>query len=531
MPVDRARDELLAGAGLALHEDGGVRRPDLLDAAQDVPDRGALPGDLGLRVRLADLGLEVIALRLEPVLQPRDLLERAPELVFALPLLGDVADHAVRFPNVVRSVAGRDARHLELPSFPPLRVQVPVLDSDLLQPPVVQLVAQLEEAGTVVGVDALEEELDLLEAVLVLRRQSEQVQQPGIEVGGALFVVHLVEPESGELGAGVETRLARAQRLFVTLSVGDVDREARQAVGLAVAFEAGSSAGVDPADKALALAVDPVLDGEGNAASPRPLDGILDEDPVFGIDGALEAGEVDGLVRRVPEDRPGPRRGPEAAGRKVERPESRLGGVRGQLQALAALAQVDLVAPAGERVGEDLGDQPQPPHDRVRPVARYRHRVEGEGADRGRAAHRERNRQVRPDAETDGALAIDGPRGRKRLDRRQDHGAPGPQLALDPGEALLADRLADCRHLRGDIDVGRRDDGRIRCRPLPEHAEVDAERLADAAQRVLDLAVHLVGREVDEARGELGDQRLETTKLLEGSRGPRRTVAGHRAGS
>ena len=46
-------------------------------------------------------------------------------------------------------------------------------------------------------------------------------------------------------------------------------------------------------------------------------------------------------------------------------------------------------------------------------------------------------------------------------------------------------------------------------RPLPEHGDVDAEQLADAAQRVLDLAVHLAGAQVDEPGGEVGEQRLE----------------------
>ena len=48
-----------------------------------------------------------------------------------------------------------------------------------------------------------------------------------------------------------------------------------------------------------------------------------------------------------------------------------------------------------------------------------------------------------------------------------------------------------------------------RRRPLPEHREIDAEKLADAAQRVADLVVHPAGRQVDEPGGEVGEQRLE----------------------
>jgi hypothetical protein len=62
--------------------------------------------------------------------------------------------------------------------------------------------------------------------------------------------------------------------------------------------------------------------------------------------------------------------------------------------------------------------------------------------------------------------------------------------------------------LRG-IGVRGRDDARGAGRPLPEHRIVEAEKLADTAQRVLDLPVHFAGRQVDESRGEVGDQRFE----------------------
>ena len=121
-------------------------------------------------------------------------------------------------------------------------MQVAVLDGDLLQPPVVQLVAELEEAGPVVGMDALEEELHLLDAQFGFRRQPEQIPQPGIEIGGALLVVHFVEPETGELGTGVEPRLARAQCRFAAPALGDVDAEAGEPLGLAVGRPADAAA-------------------------------------------------------------------------------------------------------------------------------------------------------------------------------------------------------------------------------------------------------------------------------------------------
>ena len=352
----------------------------------------------------------------------------------------------------------------------------------------------------------------------MVRRHPEHVAQPGVEVGGALLVVRLVEPETGELGAGVETRLARAQRRFATPALGDVEAEAGEPLGLAVSGPADAPARGDPAHVALAGVTDPVLEADRLAAHPGSCDGFSNGCQVLGIHRRLEAPDVERLVRREAEDRPGPLRGPDGTGRVVESPESRFGRVCRQRQALAALPQVELVAPARERVGEDLGDQLQAPHQRVRPVARCLQGVEGESADRGLTAHRERNRQIRKDAEPDRALAVDRPLGRKRLARRQDHGAAGPDLTLHPGETLLADRLAAPGRLRRDIDVGRRDDRRIQRRPLPEHAEVDAEGLADAAEGVFDLAIHRVGRQIDEARGEIGEQLFEGEQPLEVSR-------------
>ena len=105
----------------------------------------------------------------------------------------------------------------------------------------------------------------------------------------------------------------------------------------------------------------------------------------------------------------------------------------------------------------------------------------------------------------------------RQLVQRRDHDhAAGPHLRRDPGVEFLDQRLAGAACLARGVGVGGRDDVRCRRRPLPKHGVVDAEKLADAAQRVLDLAVHLVGRQVDEPGGEVGDQRLELETVLKG---------------
>ena len=72
----------------------------------------------------------------------------------------------------------------------------------------------------------------------------------------------------------------------------------------------------------------------GSPAAADSLDGSPDEVPVVRMDRRLEDAPGDDLVRRVAEDRPSPLGDPEDARAVVERPEPRLGGVRGQAQAL-----------------------------------------------------------------------------------------------------------------------------------------------------------------------------------------------------
>ena len=63
--VNRARDELLAGARFAADENRGVRRGDLLDEPEDVAHRGALADD-GLEPVVLQAPLEADRLLREP---------------------------------------------------------------------------------------------------------------------------------------------------------------------------------------------------------------------------------------------------------------------------------------------------------------------------------------------------------------------------------------------------------------------------------------------------------------------------------
>ena len=258
-PVDGLGDELLAGAGLAAHEYRGIRGRHLLHQAQELPDGGALPGDLAVRVDHPDLGLEVVAFRLEPVLQFLDLRVRLPQRLLALPSLRDVAEDAVRLPHASLGVARGDAGHEMEPPLPTSRVDEAILDGDLLQPSVVKLLALLHEVRTVVGMHALHEELHWQKALLTFRGKADEVAKPGVDEGDSFLEVHLVEPETGEVGGRLQASLTRANSLFGSLPLGDVDRDAHQSLWLAAGRPAGTRAGVDPAHASIAREDDPAF--------------------------------------------------------------------------------------------------------------------------------------------------------------------------------------------------------------------------------------------------------------------------------
>ena len=115
---------------------------------------------------------------------------------------------------------------------------------------------------------------------------------------------------------------------------------------------------------------------------------------------------------------------------------------------------------------------------------------------------------------------------RQLLQRRDGNHAAGQYLLCGPGVLLLAHRLGRSQAFLGAPGVGGCDDARDCVRPLPKHRKIDAERLADTAQRVLDLAVHLGGSQVDESRGEIGDERLELEKPREALCGGLRPIGG-----
>ncbi len=73
--------------------------------------------------------------------------------------------------------------------------------------------ALLQEGFAVFGVHSLQQEFHGLQALRPFRWNAEQGAKPSIEEGGAFGVVHLVEPETGEVGSGLQTSPVGAKRL------------------------------------------------------------------------------------------------------------------------------------------------------------------------------------------------------------------------------------------------------------------------------------------------------------------------------
>ena len=397
-----------------------------------------------------------------------------------------------------------------IPPLPTDGVQIPVLDAELLSLPVERLLAFAQHTGEVVRVQVLPPEVDDRHPPLPFGGVSQDVETPVVGEHRTGRFVHLDRPEPGELGGRLQPSLAHAKRLLGDPPIGDVDRHARQAVRCPRGLDGAPATGGDPPQAAIGRVDDPVHHVEGLAGPRGPLECFPDRAPVVGMDRCLEARHVERFVRRIPEERASPLRRPEDASAEVEGPESRLGGVYGQGQALLALPQDQIVAFSGERVREDLCDQLQLVDELVRPLNRCPHRVEAENTGGRRAAQREWKHQRGLDEEALGVRPVDCSLRRKLLERGEGHRDACLHLLADPGEVL---RKYDCGTRRAtfrEVDMGEHEEFTLVGRPFPERREIHAERLADAAQRVVDRAVHVAGRQIDEPRRERCEQRVES---------------------
>ena len=221
VPVDGLGDQLLADAGLAANQHRGARRRHLLHLAQDLQDRGALPGDLAARLDHLDLGLEVVALRLQPVLQPLDLRVRPPQRLLALLALRDVAEHAEGPYREPGGVACGGTAEVKDPDLPTDRVQIAVFDASSSFFPSIACSRSPSTRGASSGCRR-----SLQKSTIWSPSRSggtpRSSTRPAVGEHGAGAFVHLDVREAGELGSRRQAGLAHAQRLLGPLALGDV---------------------------------------------------------------------------------------------------------------------------------------------------------------------------------------------------------------------------------------------------------------------------------------------------------------------
>ncbi len=310
---------------------------------------------------------------------------------------------------------------------------------------------------------------------------------------------------------GAAQRQAFHQGLPGALHLGDVDRRAHVASEAVIPVEARDAAGEHRAKHAVGAA-QPVLDGERPLGGQRGPVAAQAPRPVIGVN-ALEPPVTDFLGQR-PARKAKPRavevdaapvrsRHPHHDGRRV-----------GHLvePALAGLERV-VRTPTHEGHGEEIGEQAQPVDEVCRPVAlALRHAAregtddgpadeEGKDDDRAGAQRRERlpvacrlRRQVVQAGDADilaAAQPADGPRPRLS---GEDGGRRGDAAAAP------AVRRPELVTARGE---------------LREADPVEPQLVHRAMQPVRDLLVDLLRRDLDERRGQIGEENLEPQSLVE----------------
>ena len=93
--------------------------------------------------------------------------------------------------------------------------------------------------------------------------------------------------------------------------------------------------------------------------------------------------------------------------------------------------------------------------------------------------------------------------------KRQPHCRP-PVAAGTRGNSRGIHPLGDRRAAQGAIEVSQPVNALGLNHTLPKRREIQPEAFADAALGIFNLAVHLVGGDIDKPRRQIGQHRLET---------------------
>ena len=158
-PVYGLGDQFLACARLARNKHGRIRGRNLLRLAEHLPNGGASANDLPMVLSHLDLGLQVVAFRLQPVLQLLDFGVGLSSASCCLLLERDIANRTVGADRAAGGVARGDSRQVMNPFLPLGRMQVSILDGDPFESAVVQFLTLVQHTLPVVRMQMFHPEL------------------------------------------------------------------------------------------------------------------------------------------------------------------------------------------------------------------------------------------------------------------------------------------------------------------------------------------------------------------------------------
>ena len=221
--MDGLGDEFLARARLTGNQHRGIRGCNLLRLAEHLSDDGAAADNFPVSLSDLDLRLEVVAFRLEPVLEPLDFGVGCKKCLLRLLPRRDIAKDTDRAEQASAGIARSDTGQVMDPLLPLGRMQIPILDREMLGLPVVHLLALVHKELAVVRMQMVHVELQRLEARVLARGNTAELLNSIVHEAGAFTIVHFVVTEAGQFCSHRQPSLAGTKRCFRALAFGDVD--------------------------------------------------------------------------------------------------------------------------------------------------------------------------------------------------------------------------------------------------------------------------------------------------------------------
>ena len=146
--------------------------------------------------------------------------------------VGDIANHAERADPASGSAAPGEAGEVMEPPLPVRRMQVAILSRNPINLAAVQLPdARPTDTWRSSGWTCSSQNSTGPEALPHVRGDSADLPKPIVQEAGALTIVHFVIPEAGQVCSRCQASLARAERLFGILAIGDINGDTHHRAG------------------------------------------------------------------------------------------------------------------------------------------------------------------------------------------------------------------------------------------------------------------------------------------------------------